>query len=65
MQLRHVPASATRRLEVAALDRDDDRFVVTLAGDAGTDHGDYILLAGGKASQSLAEHLGATHDEAG
>jgi thioredoxin reductase (NADPH) len=45
--------------EVAQLDRDGDGFIATLAGDAGDDHGDYVLLAGGKAAQSLATQLGA------
>ena len=45
--------------EVDHVDRDGDGFVVTLAGDAGEDRGDYVLLAGGKAAQSLAQQLGA------
>lgn len=45
--------------EVEQVDRDGDRFVVTLAGGSGEDHGDYVLLAGGKAAQALARRLGA------
>lgn len=45
--------------EVAQVDRDGDGFVVTLAGGAGEDRADYVLLAGGKAAQGLARQLGA------
>ena len=45
--------------EVARVDRDGDAFVVTLARGAGEDRGDYVLLAGGKAAQTLARRLGA------
>jgi thioredoxin reductase (NADPH) len=46
--------------EVEAVAVDGDGFVVTTA--AGTDQADYVVLAGGKAAQSLAASLGAEKD---
>ncbi|CAN5898715.1 hypothetical protein BH23ACT10_BH23ACT10_03650 [soil metagenome] len=44
--------------EVEGVEHDDDGFVVTLAGGDSV-RGDYVILAGGKAAQRLAEQAGA------
>jgi thioredoxin reductase len=41
---------------------DGDGFAVTI-GDDGRDHGDYVVLAGGKSAQRLAEAAGAERAE--
>ncbi len=51
-----------RDAQVERIDRDGERFALTVAG-GDVDHGDYIVLAGGKAAQRLAEHLGARRED--
>lgn len=51
-----------REQQVTSLERDDKGFVVrTEAGDE--DRADYVVLAGGKAAQRLAEQVGAKRIE--
>ncbi|MBW3606070.1 MAG: FAD-dependent oxidoreductase [Actinobacteria bacterium] len=44
--------------EVERVERDGDGFTVTVAG-GDRDRADYVILAGGKAAQRLAEQVGA------
>lgn len=48
--------------EVEGLARDDDGFVVTIDG-GDEAHADYVVLAGGKASQRLADAVGADRSD--
>jgi thioredoxin reductase len=48
--------------QVTAIERDGEAFVVGTE-DGGRDHGDYVVLAGGKAAQRLAEQVGAERVE--
>lgn len=47
-----------RDAEITGATTDGDGFAVR-RGDGGEDHGDYLVLAGGKAARKLAEELGA------
>lgn len=55
--------ASLRDEEVTAVSRDGERFTAATA--VGEEGGDYVILAGGKASQRLAEGLGAERTEAG
>lgn len=48
--------------EVEGVERDGDGFAVALAGGDSV-RGDYVILAGGKAAQRLAEQAGAERSE--
>ena len=50
-----------RDQEVSGISRGDDGFRVTVDG-ADDDRGDYVVLAGGKTSQALADELGVERD---
>lgn len=49
--------------EITDVSRDGERFTTATA--AGSEAGDYVILAGGKAAQRLADGLGAERTEAG
>lgn len=52
-----------REAEVTAVAADGEGFVVT--ADGAEERADYLVLAGGKATQKLAEHLGASSGDGG
>lgn len=60
----HVAAYDVRvdERDVEGVEHDGTDFVVTLAG-GDTDRGDYVILAGGKAAQRLAEQAGAERSD--
>lgn len=55
--------ASLRNEEITGIRREGARFTAATA--AGEEGGDYVILAGGKASQRLADGLGAERTEAG